>query len=478
MKVGEFMPDYSNKSFSSIGMTYTEYDEEDNSFLQVIKEDLTGIFGIPYQFSKSVDPRIPGTEVGRKYAEKIVSKAPLLFLTPCKQVFMSDFTNEERSNILTKLLDGASDIDIFSGLENSGKYYTTRFDYSEYAKYVNTLCAALSFFLEINDVELSVPGQDSGGAKKISDINWNAVKNQGFDDYFAASNAAVFYVDGMTTMDESFSNSTTESALASKINGYSDMANEIKFLLGEDSALTALVDTAESLGDSIGEGLSGLVDNLAGGMLSDLSQKGVSTVIAGGKIIFPKIWNNSDFNRSYSFSIKLRSPDHDTLSIFINVLVPYIHLLALVLPKTDIDNEEYVANSFMSPFLVKAYSKGMFNIDMGIITDMSVTRGAECQWNDDGLPTQIDVNITIEDLYSNLAMSHDDRHFSAKSIVKNTAMMDFLANLAGLNIADQEIARQVQMYFKLTGAKIGQTDSRIYNKFDTGIANLISKIYK
>lgn len=464
------MPDYSEKSFSSIGLTSTEYDDYDKNTVDILKNDLTGIFGIPYQFHKSVDPRIRNTEIGRKYAEKIISKAPLLFITPCRQVFMSEFNENDRSNILTKLLDGVDDV--FSGLEGTGKYYTTKFAYDEYAKYVNTMCAALSFFLEINDTVINLTGN---GGSKISDINWNAVKNDAFNSYFAASNATVFYVDGLTTMDESFSNSTTESSLSSKINGYSDMANELRFLLGEESALTAMAETSAEMVDTIGEGLSGTVTNLAGGMLGDLASKGVNTVISGGKIIFPKIWNDSQFNRSYSFTIKLRSPDHDSLSIFLNILVPYIHLLALVLPRSNPDD----ANSYLSPFLVKAYSKGMFNIDMGIISDMSVTRGAECQWNDDGLPTQIDINITIEDLYSSLSMSYDeDKIFSAANIVKNTSLLDFLANLSGLNVADQEMFRQASMYVKLTGAKIGMLDSRIYNKFDTSIANLISKIYK
>lgn len=464
------MPDYSEKSFSSIGLTATEYDENDSTILKVLKEDLTGVFGIPYQFLKSVDPRITNTEVGRKYAEKIVSKAPLLFLTPCKQVFMSEFDESERSSVLASLLDGNDTA--FNGLDNTGKYYTVKYAYDKYAQYVNTMCSALSFFLEINDTKINILGN---GPKSVSDINWNAVKNEGFNNYFAASNAAVFYVDSLITMDESFSNSTTESSLSNKINGYSDMANELRFLLGEESAVASMYEASSEMIDTLGEGLSGTITNLAGGMLGDLASKGTNIVVSGGKIIFPKIWNDFRFDRSYSFTIKLRSPDHDNLSIFMNILVPYIHLLALVLPRSNPDD----ANSYLSPFLVKAYSKGMFNIDMGIISDMSVTRGAECQWNDDGLPTQIDINITIEDLYSSLAMSYDeDKIFSAANIVKNTSLLDFLANLAGLNIADQEIWRQAKMFVKLTGAKIGQFDSRVYNKFDTGIANLISKIYK
>ena len=116
----------------------------------------------------------------------------------------------------------------------------------------------------------------------------------------------------------------------------------------------------------------------------------------------------------------------------------------------------------------------MFNIDMGIITDMAVTRGAECQWNDDGLPTQIDVSITIEDLYSSLFMSNSTFNVA---VVKNTALMDYMANLAGLNIADVEFGRRTKMLAYMDVAGLGRLDSTIFSKFDNAVANVLSNVY-
>ena len=240
---------------------------------------------------------------------------------------------------------------------------------------------------------------------------------------------------------------------------------------------------AESVKSGVLNNLSEAFSNLTGGMLSDLATKGTSALISGGKLIFPKIWQDSSFSRSYSFTIKLRSPDHDALSIFLNIMVPYLHLLALTLPTA---HDDY-ANAYNAPFLVKAYCKGLFNIDMGIITDMSVSRGAECQWNDDGLPTQMDIDISIEDLYSSLymsAMKDTDPPFLINqiknnlSVVRNTSMLDYLANLAGLNIAEQEIARATRMFMKLAGSTFDRIGNDIYNKFDLGVSKLISNLYK
>ena len=165
-------------------------------------------------------------------------------------------------------------------------------------------------------------------------------------------------------------------------------------------------------------------------------------------------------------------------------MVPYLHLLALVLP---IAHEDY-ANSYNAPFLVKGYCKGLFNIEMGIITDMTVTRGAECQWNDDGLPTQMDISITIEDLYSSLYMSALKTNTfplgitqlkNEYSLIQNTTMMDYLANLAGMNLADEPIGRSVKMLVGLVSTTtLSNIGNNLYNKFDNAVANMIKLLYR
>lgn len=455
----------------------SSYSIGDTSATSILQHDLSGIFGIPYQFMENVDRRIPNTNIGTKYADKIVSRMPLLFLTPCKQVFMPGYGKEDKGNVLSELIAGRGGNDSLLNQLNlkSGRYYTTEFAYAEYADQINTMCRQEARFLGIADSVVPIYQKSgSGHMKKIKDINWHQVKNSSFDSYFSASNAVVFYADGLVSMSDSFSNSTGESSLASTINGFSDTAKEIRFLLGEESMLANLVDSAASVTDSITSSLGDITSGLTGGMLSDLASTGVSTVLSGGKIIFPKIWSDSSFSRSYSFDIKLRSPDHDSLSIYLNVLVPFIHLLGLVLPMGLKDN----ANGYNSPYLVKAYSKGMFNIDMGLITDMQVTRGAECQWNDDGLPTQMDISITIEDLYSSLYLTNKSNFADNLSVVSNTAMMDYLANLAGLNIADTELGRQIDMLGYLTWNSITNSPSTLWNRFDNSVQNVIAKLYR
>ena len=433
--------------------------------------NLRGIFGIPYQFMESVDGRATGMTIGRKYSEKILAKSPLLFLTPCTQEFMEGFSGRDQATILDALVSSGS-VDENS-LQHSGKYYTTKFAYDEYYKTVNKMCSELTYFLGIGDVELP-------GLGKLKNVSWDNSVNEAFKKYYSASRAVVFYMDGnsVATVSDSFSNSRTESSLANTINGFRDQARELQFLLGPKSALTALMNQRDNVITETTANILEATNGVTGEMLTDLAATGINTVLSGGKMVFPKIWGDATYARSYGFDIKLRSPDHDKLSIFLNVLVPYIHLMGMVLPRTL---ESQNPNAYQSPLLVKAYCKGMFNIDMGLITDMSVSRGAECQWNDDGLPTQIDISLQVEDLYQSLMISNLDavnwNPLKANMDgVTNTGMMDYLANMAGLNVANVELARKYRMLTFLSVSDIARFPSTVYTIADNKIQNLWHRI--
>ena len=447
-------------------MALANYIDYDSEVQGILTSNMRGIEGLPYQFMDTVDRRIPNTEMGRKYTEKIVSHIPLLFLTPCRPVFMDDFGDMDKSTVTNFLLSGITPENEL--IEGKGRYYSVEYDYARYYRYLNCMLSAVSSFLGLYEEEITLGGKTD----KLGQFNWQDELSSQFKTFFSSAENVIFYLDGMTSVSESYSNETTQSSLASQINGFSDTANEIAFLFGEKGgAIGNMYNSATEITSSITSSLSNIIGNIGGGIVQSLADKGVNTVLNGGKIVFPEIWSDSSTDRSYSIEIKLRSPDHDSLSIFLNVLKPYCRLLALVLPMLMEDNP----NGYKSPFLVKAYSKGLFNIDHGIISSMNVTKGAECCWNDDGLPTQIDITLEIKDLYSSLAMSgFNDK---TKEIVNNTAYMDFLANMAGLNIGQMEIGRRIKMYYYLTRTRLDQVPSKIFTSFDQSISKLIYGLY-
>ena len=518
LNAGHYSGENSNSAFDQYMQAFGSYKTERESFYNYNSESVNtyirpiltsgtigGIFAMPYQFLPSVDRRIdvvnysssdpselpqysafPTVDtMGRRYAEKVVSQLPLLFLTPCRARFMEGFNNDDKASIITSLINGGGLDD--NNLSKSGRYYSTEIRCDEYYACVNLMCAEVAYFCGISNQQVTI-GDYTG---TIGDIDWYNVRNKSFNDYFYAKESVVLYVDGLTTVSDSFSNTTTESQIASSVNGFSEQAKELRFILGENSVITKLGNLTEESLATLGNELGNILASTTGGLLADLASTGVSTIMSGGKLLFPKIWGESSFSRSYSFDIKLRSPDHDTVSIFFNILVPYIHLLALCMPQGITEGKaQYSSNAYTAPFLLRAYSKGQFNINMGMITDMSVTRGGEAQWNDNGLPTQMDISITIEDLYNTLFMTNPNpngnplakfsslKRFFNIDVVANTEMLDFLANLAGLNVAGQELNRKTKMVEYLTMNQLKRTGSDIYHFFSNGITNIIRGFYE
>lgn len=481
-----------NNVAETITLNTAQSSTETNALVKkMMTTTMNGIEGIPYQFMPSVDTRLDGTgkssadsKIGRKYGEKVMGRLPLLFLTPCFPKALTDFSDDDKNSLINMILDGTADEDLVNG---SGRYYSVSFAYDEYYRYLNCMLAATAAFLGIYDK--TIPGYTGDSSKKIGEYDWSKELNDDFKTFYSALENVVFYLDGFNSISESFTNEVTESSIASQINGTSDTAHELNFLLaGNNSALAKIAETAEDAVGTVTSALSDIIGDLGGGIIGSLADKGINTIANGGKIIFPQIWSNSSYSRSYTLDIKLRSPDHDSLSIFLNIIKPYCKILCLCLPRVMENESHYNANAYMSPFLVKAFSKGMFNIDMGIISSLSVNKGAECQWNDDGLPTQIDISIDITDLYSSLAMSGFEstgligNPFKAtKQIVKivnNTAYMDFLANMAGLNVGQMAIGRRIQMFKYLTETALTQYPSRKFQQFDQGISTLLGSLYE
>ena len=144
----------------------TNFNKQSQSVTMI--KNTRGIYGIPYQFLPTVDPRLPGTQLGAKYAEKIVGKMPLLFLTPCKQKFMDGYDTTTKSTFISALLSNDDNSFLDQVISMSGKYYKTVFKWDDYYKYVNCLCSQLAIYMGLDKVKIPT----NNGEKKLEDINW------------------------------------------------------------------------------------------------------------------------------------------------------------------------------------------------------------------------------------------------------------------------------------------------------------------
>jgi hypothetical protein len=432
-----------------VNSEYGESTSSSDTASDLLVTNLNGVYGIPYQFPDSVDTKIPGTQFGGVYADRIISRMPLLIMNPGKVVFMKDYDAGSQTAIVDALAgNGTSLGEFLSDQDKIGKYYTFEYDFENYWKYVNTMNQTCATYLGIGDVTVDI----NGTSGKLSSFKWENACNSKFDSLLLSSeNYVCFYCDADTTKNESFSNSTTQSKLASTANSYSDVAQELNFLVGSqtgngiswmdegelNSALSTLVSTtSEILGDNT------LMSNI---------KKEFAVVATGGKLIFPEIWSDSEFSQSFDINIKLRCPNPNKVNLFLDIICPLNHLIAFTLPRTPTNNSALIellggtpaANSYMTPFLVRANYKGAMNCDMGIVTGLEFSKGKEGSWTVDGLPTEVDVSLTIKDLYNVMAMTTMDQ---TTEFLNNTTFINYLANNCGISINQPDLSRTAELY--------------------------------
>lgn len=472
---------YNDNSFTELYSTIIN----DNTYRTTMLEGLDiksirGIMGKPHQFLPYTDPRVDlsmdNQAFGRVYAEKIIKPMPLLFMTPGIPSFMSSFSKKQKKTVLEKF---ASKLEIKIGnfdelvTSKGGKYYSLKFSYIDYFSYVNAMLRSAAFYLGIEDETLNDDG------KKLGSLNWfftngdivtnDIFDNNGLSNFLGTYAGAIpFYVEAETRTSDDFSNSTTQSSLSSSIDGVSDQARELNYLIGNvagNIGAGQMYDELMSIGGDAISNTADTVEGLLGGgnIISNIMSK-LQTIISGGRMVFPEIWSDSSFSRSYRITIKLNSPSGDKLSIFYNILVPIYHLIAFVLPRNS------TGQTFYSPFLVRAYYKGIFNIDMGIITDMSVSKGSDGEWTPDGLPTTAEVSFEIKDLYDVLSMSKADSDID-KGILSNISELDYIANSCGININEPEITRTIKM-----AVTLGFTD-KIRDKLEMGMFGNVTQFF-
>ena len=119
------------------------------------------------------------------------------------------------------------------------------------------------------------------------------------------------------------------------------------------------------------------------------------------------------------------------------------------------------------------------------ITSMDVSKGKEGSWNANGLPTEMDISLSIKDLYELFSITPMDPGglnifkdvSNARKITKNTAMMDYLCNTVGLNINKSELMRDVQVLMNLTESNVKNWPNRQWLRLQNAVDNKIHSVF-
>lgn len=286
-----------------------------------------------------------------------------------------------------------------------------------------------------------VLGSNDGIVKDLSAF-YGDVENRAYLPYLCQSNISI---------SETFSNSTKEHPVVGQINAMSEEAADAKGL----GAVSKVIEGAKSLlsGEqgSFDQALSSAIKTIGlkvgGNIISKTNEMGM-IVNGDGKMLIPEIWSSSSYSRSYSIEFKFWSPTGDIVSIFENTYIPYLLLMVLASPL------QTGYQSYVSPFIIKVLSKGLFSIDMGIIESLSITRGDGA--NDrtrDNFPRSIKVSVSVKDLSPVMMLSLGNGAFW-KYRRANSSLSEYIATMCNVSIAERyDLARKFDIYWStLTSA--------------------------
>ena len=231
------------------------------------------------------------------------------------------------------------------------------------------------------------PGKD-GISKRLphdkNDFYKNAKKAHDIMKSMALDQVS-FYVDYVGESSYSFNNETKDIPAKSVMNSVGGKFRDIRFSMGGSDALGNVV------GDVIKAGRDVVMGGLEGASFG-LSNV-VTSLMGGGYISFPKMWSDSSASLpSHTFKITLGGPYGGPISQVMDIDVVLSMLLAAALP------QGLGRASYTSPFLCRAFIRGVIDIDFGMITSLNVNAGTGVLGRDiNGAPLQVEVTFTIAD---------------------------------------------------------------------------------
>lgn len=276
-----------------------------------------------------------------------------------------------------------------------------------------------------------------GGSDESDLINYNNIidtiefaNDQIYDGPIGAIENKITAVEFMvepTSFEENLSNTTSSSLIESTMDGLKDsVGSEIGWITNSHADTGAVGGIMDFLGSSVENAttwVAGAVEGVTGGFMTSLFS-GALQSIKGQKMIYPEIYKSSNSTMDYQFSMTLTTPYGDPYNYYMNILVPLMHLVALVAPRM------VTANTVASPYLVQAYLPGQCTCQLGIIDRMTITKNPNNnKVSVNGFPLEVKVTFTIKELYNALSISPAN---DPASFLFNETLNDYMANLAGL----------------------------------------------
>jgi len=286
--------------------------------------------------------------------------------------------------------------------------------------------------------------------------------------------AIPFAMDKGAQSSETFSNSTQQHPLVEQYNQMYEESNANTMKgIGVNGAQDVLANGLDTMNNVLGFGLQKGKD-FANNQFAKLGLSSEAGMVAGGlgRFMLPEIWSDSTFDKSYSISIKLRSPYGHRLSIFENEFVPLAFLIGMTAAR------KIGLQSYTNPFYVKMFAKGLFSVPMGMITSLSISRGEDS--NDrtvEGFFRTTNVNISVKDMLPTMCVGVGGGEMSIMN-ASNLGMNNYIFTLCGIDFVERAnyLTMLKNKFNKLSNFVMSHDPTGLIGDGATGRSNLLFQI--
>lgn len=481
-------------------------------------EAIVRSYGVPPQWTKHVDPRTVActftggypitARLGRRFIEVTLSNPTVIDIAPGYVYFNSKTLSDDASLFDSSGNGDGSDV-LWNAIKNNhGSLFTIKpcfgsFSYGKtskktmhgYMAYVNALMRIVSVYMsrralntsnglhkyfhrddpensveelpELKDRPMPIFGDvyRKFDWEKYDESNWLVV-GSAYIGYVSANEdkfqyIRFFSIEGTSSTDD-FSTDVGETTIESTINGMlSGTLKDAAFLMGGIIG-GEMGNDFGNVENAIEQAING-TSGLGSGAISSLLHS-VSAFATGGKLVFPQVISDCAYGKAMTVKCTFPAIYGDAEANYLNSIAPYIHVLAFCLPHqvhTSMDMYTY-------PFLVKAFSKGIFSCEMGVLTNLSVSRGGEDGelWSYDSNSTEISISFEIRPLISKLIMS--STLDGPGWVLKNQGLQEYLGGLCGVDLRNNKIEMAKELFATLFQ---GQSSAFFHNILNSVLAN-------
>lgn len=405
--------------------------------------NLQGLIGAPPIFSTLADTKTTNNPYGSEYVERFITEGNFVAFTCGKAKLLPGEGTGQVSTFIKSLTSEGGEEDINKILKDykNDKLFGFKNAMSEYWRYVDILAGISAKMMGVDTMARDV----FDGVSHFSEMHWGEFKSK-FINYSMSTKASgegdttkfwqyvPFYNDGIVESSEIIGNMVGQSSIEGMVNNFpgKQKLSEVSFLAGADVARDIEKMNTGATNESMDTGTMGALSGMMSGSVSSLAVN----------VALPDVWKDSSYDKTYNVKFKFSTPHGDPLSVYMNIVVPICHLLPLVSSRRI-----NMSNTYTSPFVLRVFSKGMMNCDMGMATAININRHPE-KVSIDGLPTEIDVTMTVKDLYALMNMPEKP---SISGIIKTTGLMGYLGTLCGYNMnkPDPELMAEIKLLYEV-----------------------------